>query len=275
MKKVLLYIFLTLFILTIIGVIAVVNSVIHVHLPHGAVMHVLPALGLNQKNMGIIMCPGGGYHYTDSWDEGYFWFPYFYVRGYTVALLEYRMPHFDPQSPSTDGADAVRMMRQHADEWHFDAHHVGMMGFSAGGHLASSLLVTDNDAVRPDFGILFYPVISMKKELTHEGSHYHLLGDKAPRELELKYSNELHVSKKMPPTFIALSSDDKKVKPENSIRFYEAMRAKHRPVTLHVYPTGGHGWGHRRSFKYHSQMLDDLSDWLNNIHKANKKEKKK
>lgn len=272
MKKVLLYVFIALLALTIISVIVVVNSVIHVHLPHGAAMHILPALKQNQKNVAVILCPGGGYHYTELWDEGYFWFPYFFMRGYTVAILEYRMPGFDYQTPSIDGAEAVQMMRQHAEEWNYDAHQVGMMGFSAGGHLVSTMMVTDKDAVRPDFGILFYPVISMKKELTHDGSHYRLMGDNAPRELELKCSNELHVSRKTPPAFIAVSSDDKIVNPKNSFNFYHAMQTNHRPVTLHVYPSGGHGWGYRRGFGYHSQMLDDLSEWLDNLQKENNKE---
>ena len=276
MKKVLLYITLILLALIFISVIGMVNSVIHVHLPHGAKMHILPALGLNRNNAAVILCPGGGYHHITLWDEGYMWFPFFFKRGYTVALLEYRMPGFDPQSPLTDGAEAIRMMRRHAEEWHFDAHNVGVMGFSAGGHLASSLMVTDNDTIRPNFGILFYPVISMKKELTHDGSHYRLLGDNAPRSLELKYSNELHVSRKTPPAFIAVSSDDKTVNPGNSIRFHDAMRVKRRPVTLHVYSSGGHGWGYRESFKHRSQMLDDLSEWLSyrKSHNNDNKDKK-
>lgn len=264
MKKVIIIIILALFVLICISTIVIVDSMVHVHLPHGAVMHILPALRLNQKNTAVIICPGGGYHHITLWDEGYMWFPFFFMRGYTAALLEYRLPGFEHQVPSTDGTEAVQMMRQHAKEWHFDAHNVGIMGFSAGGHLASTMLVTDNDSVRPDFGILFYPVISMKKELTHEGSHYRLLGDNAPREMELKYSNELHVSKKTPPVYIAVSSDDKIVNPNNASLFYDAMLAKHRPATLHVYPSGGHGWGFRWNFDYHSRMVDDLSDWLNN-----------
>ena len=264
MKKLLLITTITLVTLILISVIVVMNTMVHVHLPHGAVMHILPALRLNQKNTAVIICPGGGYHHITLWDEGYMWFPFFFMRGYTAAVLEYRLPGFEHQVPSIDGTEAVQMMRRHAKEWHFDAHDVGIMGFSAGGHLASTMLVTDNDSVRPDFGILFYPVISMKKEVTHEGTHYRLLGDNAPRELEMKYSNELHVSKKTPPTYIAFSSDDKTVKPENAIRFYDAMRAKHRPVTLHAYSSGGHGWGYQWSFDHHGQMVDDLSDWLKN-----------
>ena len=144
------------------------------------------------------------------------------------------------------------------------------MGFSAGGHLASTLMVSDKASVRPNFGILFYPVISMKKELTHLGSHNHLLGENASEELENRYSNELHVSDQTPPAYIALSRDDPEVKPQNAIRFYEEMRAKNRPITLHVYPSGGHGWGYKLTFDYHRQMLDDLGNWLRNRQKTNK-----
>ena len=138
------------------------------------------------------------------------------------------------------------------------------MGFSAGGHLASTLMVSDKASARPDFGILFYPVISMKKELTHQGSHDHLLGKDASEQLENQYSNELHVSSLTSPAYIALSSDDHIVNPQNAIRFYEEMRARNLPVTLHVYPSGGHGWGYRLSFTHHEQMLNDLKEWLSN-----------
>ena len=136
------------------------------------------------------------------------------------------------------------------------------MGFSAGGHLASTLMVCDNASLRPDFGILFYPVISMKKELTHKGSHDRLLGENASEQLEDRYSNELHVSSHTPPAYIAVSNDDQTVNPQNAVRFHDEMLAKKRSVTLHVYPSGGHGWGYQHSFTYHRQMLDDLKEWL-------------
>ena len=142
------------------------------------------------------------------------------------------------------------------------------MGFSAGGHLASTLMVSDKASVRPNFGILFYPVISMKKELAHQGSHDHLLGENASEELENRYSNELHVSDQTPPACIVVCSDDKVVDSQNAMRFYEEMCAKNRPVTLHVYPTGGHGWGYKLTFEHHRQMLDDLEDWLRNRQKT-------
>lgn len=244
------------------SVIVVMNSVIHVQLAHGAVLHVYPNYINNHANGAVIICPGGGYSFLAKWIEGYWWFPFFYIQGYTPAMLEYRMPNHDCQSPMIDGSEAIRMMRQHAEEWHFDDDNVGFMGFSAGGHVASTMIVTDIDSVRPDFGILFYPVISMTKELSHKGSHDQLLGENASEELELQYSNELHVSEKTPPTYLALSSDDRCVNPQNSICFRDSMRAQNRPVTLNVYPTGDHGWGYKLTFEHHTQMLKDLADWL-------------
>ena len=266
MKKVLIYlsvISLTFLSVIVVGALVVMKSVIHVQLPHGAVLHVLPYHRKTQADGAVIICPGGGYSLLAKWGEGYWWFPFFYMQGYTPAMLEYRMPKHDCQSPMIDGTEAVRMMRHHAKEWHFDEKNVGIMGFSAGGHLASTVIVTDIDSVRPNFGILFYSVISMKKELTHIRTHNNLLGEDASEELEDRYSNELHITDKTPATFLAHSSDDKKVIPQNSIRFQEEMRAKNRPVILHLYPSGGHGWGYKLTFEHHRQMLDDLAEWLN------------
>ena len=264
MKRVLFYILVFLLIMIIVGVVVVERSIICVELPHGAVLHVLPAQEKNQVHSAVILCPGGGYGYLEKWCEGYMWFPFFHRLGITVAMLEYRLPNQDHLIPMTDGIDAVLMMRKCAKEWGFNENNVGIMGFSAGGHLASCLMVNDNASNRPDFGILFYPVISMKKNLTHKRSHDHLLGENASEQLENQYSSELHLSNQTPPAFIAVSSDDKKVNPQNSICFYEEMRAQKRPVVLHVYPSGGHGWGYKLSFPYHEQMLDDLKKWLRN-----------
>ena len=125
-------------------------------------------------------------------------------------------------------------------------------------------MVCDNASLRPDFGILFYPVISMKKELTHKGSHDRLLGENASEQLEDRYSNELHVSSHTPPAYIAVSNDDQTVNPQNAVRFHDEMLAKKRSVALHVYPSGGHGWGYSLSFTHHNQMLDELKEWLRN-----------
>lgn len=262
MKKWFFYIFISLLLVIFGAIIVIKESVIHIQLAHGAVLHVLPNHINNKADGAVIICPGGGYSFLAKWIEGYWWFPFFYKQGYTPAMLEYRMPEQDCQSPLIDGSEAIRMMRQHAKEWHFDENNVGIMGFSAGGHLASTMIVTGIDSVRPNFGILFYPVISMTKELTHMGSHNQLLGEDASEELEAHYSNELHVSEKTPPTFLAFSSDDRCVNPQNSIRFRDEMLVHNRPVTLHVYPTGDHGWGYKLTFDYHRHMLKDLADWL-------------
>jgi len=267
MKKFLLFasiILLSLILVMAVCVIVVRRSMIHVRLPHGAVLHVLPHHRDIQTGGAVIICPGGGYSYLEKWYEGYNWFPYFYLHGYTPAMLEYRMPKHDYNIPMTDGAEAIRVMRKHAEEWHFNEHNVGIVGFSAGGHLASTMMVMDNDSVCPDFGILFYSVISMKKELTHIDSHHQLLGEDASEQLENRFSNELHVSENTPPAFIAVANDDKAVSPRNSVLFRDAMYAKNRPVELHVYPSGGHGWASHLTAKYRGQVLDDLAEWLSN-----------
>ena len=265
MKKVLIITSIFLFTLIFVAnicVIVVKKTTVHIQLPHGAVLHVLPNLRNNQMDGAVIICPGGGYSYLAKRHEGYMWFPFFYMQGYIPALLEYRLPKRDSRTPLIDGIEAIRMMKKNASEWHFKEDNVGIVGFSAGGHLASTILVTEKDDDRPDFGILFYPVISMKRELTHMGTHDQLLGQDASDELELQHSNELHITKYTPPTYIALSSDDRCVNPQNSIRFHDEMRARNRPVTLHVYPTGDHGWGYNFSFDYHRQMVRDLEEWL-------------
>lgn len=262
-KKLLIYAFVLLLIVVLVSAIFFVRSIVHVKLPHGATLHVLPALD-NKVHGAVIICPGGGYSYLEKWFEGYYWFPYFYLRGYIPAMLEYRMPIHDCYGPLTDGTEAIQMMRKCAKEWHFEENNVGFVGFSAGGHLASTMMVLDNDSVRPDFGVLFYPVISMKKELTHIDSHNQLLGSDASDQLENQFSNELHVSEKTPPAFIAVASDDKCVSPRNSIIFDKEMHGKNRLSELHIYPLGGHGFVCHLRSEYRIQALDDLSNWLHN-----------
>ena len=265
MKKLVIYTSIIILAIIVAGVIVVKTSIVRVELPHGAVLHVLPAPKDNQVHGAVVICPGGGYAYLERWKEGFCWFPFFYSQGYAVAMLEYRMPKQNRQAPIIDGSEAVWMMRKLASEWGYDENNVGVMGFSAGGHVASTLLVNDKVSARPDFGILFYPVISMKRELTHQGTHDNLLGWDASEELEDQYSNELHVSDNTPPVYIVVASNDKKVNPGNSFRFYDEMRAKNRPATLRVFPSFEHGWGYHLTFDYHSEMMDGLIDWLKDL----------
>lgn len=230
-----------------------------------AVMHVFPANSDNNCHCAVILCPGGGYARLSMNNEGFDWVPFFREQGFTAVVLEYRMPKSDPTIPVGDASQAMRTLRQRAAEWGVDPHRVGIMGFSAGGHLASTITVSQDSLVRPDFSVLFYPVVSMCEEYMHCRSHNELLGENASEETNRRYSAERHVTEQTPPTFIVLSGDDRTVCPLNSIRLYEAMLQKNRPASLHIYPTGRHGWGFRDTFRHHEQMKSELSEWLNMI----------
>ncbi|WP_347075197.1 alpha/beta hydrolase, partial [Bacteroides uniformis] len=178
-------------------------------------------------------------------------------------VLKYRMPNGHHEVPLSDAEQAIRMVREHAAEWGVNPQRVGIMGASAGGHLAASLATLySSDKTRPDFQILFYPVISMQKGVTHGGSRKNLIGENPSQELEQKYSLERQVSPRTPQAFIMLSSDDDAVPPINGIGYFLALRDHKVPASLHAYPTGGHGWGFRDNFTYKRQWTEELEKWL-------------
>ena len=194
------------------------------------------------NGMAIIMCPGGGYGGLAMKHEGHDMAPWFNTQGITYAVLKYRMPNGHHEVPLSDAEQAIRMVREHAAEWGVNPQRVGIMGASAGGHLAASLATLySSDKTRPDFQILFYPVISMQKGVTHGGSRKNLIGENPSQELEQKYSLERQVSPGTPQAFIMLSSDDDAVPPINGIGYFLALRDHKVPASLHAYPTGGHG----------------------------------
>lgn len=215
------------------------------------------------NGMAIIMCPGGGYSRLAMNHEGHDMAPWFNTQGITYAVLKYRMPNGHHEVPLSDAEQAIRLLREHAAEWGVNPQRVGIMGASAGGHLAASLATLySSDKTRPDFQILFYPVISMQKGITHGGSRRNLLGENPSQELEQKYSLERQVSPRTPQAFIMLSSDDDVVPPINGIGYFLALRDHKVPASLHAYPTGGHGWGFRDSFTYKRQWTEELEKWL-------------
>lgn len=217
----------------------------------------------NPNGMAIIMCPGGGYGRLAMQHEGHDMAAWLTAQGITYAVLKYRMPNGHNEVPLSDAEQAIRIVREHAKEWGINPHRVGIMGASAGGHLAASLATLySSDATRPDFQILFYPVISMIKGVTHEGSRRNLIGENPSTELEQKYSLERQVSPRSPQAFIMLSGDDGAVPPINGIGYYLALLEQKVPSTLHVYPTGGHGWGFRDNFTYKRQWTEELEKWL-------------
>ena len=210
----------------------------------------------------VVICPGGGYAGLSMQSEGTDWAEFLNNMGIAAFVLKYRLPHGKPEVPVSDAEEAMKLVRRNASAWGINPKDVGIMGFSAGGHLASVLAVHGEKGAKPDFQILFYPVITMDRSFTHMGSHNALLGADASADMELKYSNEKQVSAQTPPAFIVLSNDDHVVPPLNGVSYYLACHSNKVPAVLHVYPTGDHGWGLRTSFAHHTEMLMELKSWL-------------
>ena len=210
----------------------------------------------------VVICPGGGYSHLAFEKEGTSWAPFFNAQGIAVVVLKYRMPHGVWQVPLEDAEETMRLVRRMSDEWRINPKDVGIMGFSAGGHLASTVATHSHGDAAPDFQILFYPVITMEQGTTHQGSRENLLGKKPKRKLLNSFCNEQHVSATTPRAFIVLANDDKAVSPINSISYYEELCRYGVFASLHVYPTGGHGFGSLQSFPYHYEMMLELRAWL-------------
>ena len=216
------------------------------------------------NGMAIVACPGGGYVRLATAHEGHDMAAWFNAQGITYAVLKYRMPNTHHDVPLSDALQAIRIMKQHADEWKFNK--VGIMGSSAGGHLASTAATHFTEDSRPDFQILFYPVVSMINP-THQGSKDNLLGKTPSEEMLNLYSNERQVTPQTPPAFIMHSSDDKAVPVSNSVDYYTALVKNGVSASLHIYPIGGHGWGFRDNFIYKRQWTGELEKWLREINK--------
>ena len=216
------------------------------------------------NGMAIVACPGGGYVRLAMNHEGHDMASWFNGQGITLAVLKYRMPNTHHDVPLSDALQAIRIMKEHADEWKIDQ--VGIMGASAGGHLASTAATHFTDDSRPDFQILFYPVVTMKNA-THQGSKNHLLGENASQDLVELYSNELQVTPNTPPAFIMHSSDDRSVPVSNSLDYYSALIKNGVSATMHLYPIGGHGWGYNDYFIYKRQWTGELEKWLREINR--------
>ena len=223
-------------------------------------------LPMTPTGKAVVGCPGGGYSHLSMQNEGHDWAPYFNAQGIAYFVLTYRMPGGNREIPMSDARQAIRMVRDSAAVWHVNPHDVGIMGFSAGGHLASTISTHSEFAERPDFSILFYPVISMNERETHKGSCVNFLGKDGQQNKNLvrEFSNQNAVRcHTTPPAIILTANDDRAVPPvTNAIAYYSAMRRQGNDCALYVYPTGGHGFGFRTSFKYHDQMLSDLTTWL-------------
>ncbi len=214
----------------------------------------------NATGQAVVICPGGGYGILAYEWEGTEVAKWLNAKGIAAIVLKYRLPNAKSNitphlSPLLDAKRAMRIVRANAAAWNIDKARIGVMGFSAGGHLASTLLTqfdegdkTSADSIerqssRPDFGVLVYPVITMIKPVMHEGSRNSLIGPNPDAALATQYSSELQVKKETPPTFLIHAMDDALVPVENSLLFFGTMKEKGVTGELHVYPKGGHGFG--------------------------------
>ncbi len=212
-----------------------------------------------QKATGasVIICPGGGYWVASIVKEGFSVARQFNEYGVAAFVLKYRMPNDSSMinksiAPLQDAQRAIQLVRMHAADWNVDEKKVGIMGFSAGGHLASTAAThfqhnyLENDSkinLRPDFAIFIYPVISFQDSIAHFGSRTQLIGKWPSKTLIDSFSNELQVTKQTPPTFLVHASNDDAVPVMNSIVYYEALLRNKIPVEMHLYKSGGHGFG--------------------------------
>jgi len=219
----------------------------------------------------VIICPGGGYGILAFSHEGTDVAKAFNEWGVTAFVLKYRLPDDSimlqrENGPLMDAQRAIQLVRLNAAQWNINTNQIGIMGFSAGGHLASTagthfstaaIPNTKNTSLRPDFMILLYPVISFTDSLAHIGSRNNLIGKTPTQEKINYYSNELQVTKQTPPTFLVHAKDDKGVKVENSLAFYDALKKNGVPAEIHLYEQGGHGFGMNNK-----TSSDKWMDWL-------------
>jgi len=236
---------------------------------------VWPAPADKANGAAVVICPGGGYGHLAVGHEGRDVAKWLNSFGVAAFMLKYRLgPKYRHPAPLQDAQRAIRMVRASAEQWKVDPARVGILGFSAGGHLASTAGThfdagnvaaedpVDRQGCRPDFMVLVYPVISFTTQHTHRGSRRNLLGDKPPAKLVESLSNEKQVTPKTPPTFLIHAGGDRGVPAENSVLFYMAMRKAKVPGELHIYEKGGHGFGLAPRDPVLSTWPDRCRQWM-------------
>ena len=241
----------------------VINPTMQIYLPD------------EEKSNGtaVVICPGGGYSVVVFNAEGVRTAEEFAKNGVAAFVLKYRLPNdttmIDKKiGPLQDAQQAIKIVRENAEKWGIDKNKIGIMGFSAGGHLASTEAThfdkayIENDtgtSLRPDFQILVYPVISMQDSLTHAGSKYQLLGENPSQEITDLFSNELQVNNNTPPAYITQAGDDAVVDVDNSIEYYEALRHHNVPAEMHLFPKGNHGFV---LFQPTEEWMKPIFNWM-------------
>lgn len=236
----------------------------------------------NATGEAVVICPGGGYHILAYDWEGSDIARWFSSRGIAAMVLKYRLPDSKSnivphKTPLMDAQRAFRTVRYHAESWNIEPGKIGIMGFSAGGHLASTLSThfdngdpgnadpVERISCRPDFSILVYPVISFTEEFRHSGSRAALLGEDPDPELVKYYSNELQVTSETPPAILIHSGDDGGVPVQNSLAYYQALLKNGITAEMHVYPYGGHGYSLAIGKGHLATWPDRVLEWIRYI----------
>ncbi len=227
----------------------------------------------------VLICPGGGYSALAFDHEGNAIAKWLNDNGIAGIILKYRLPSDQIMKdksigPLQDAQEAMRVIRRNANDWKIDPKKVGVIGFSAGGHLASTLSthyaekvyeVKDNSSARPDFSLLIYPVVSFDTAITHRGSRNNLIGIKPDAKQVERFSNELQITAETPPAFLVHSADDKAVPVMNSIGYFRGLQKNNIPVELHVFQKGGHGYGLAPDRGTESSWPDLCIKWMKQI----------
>lgn len=223
--------------------------------------------GENANGSAVVICPGGGYTILAYDWEGTRMAEWFNSFGVAAFVLKYRLPHWETEDcrdkvALADAQEAMKMVRDRAYEFNVDPTRVGVMGFSAGGHLASTLSTHYDSESRPDFSILMYPVVTFDPEVAHPGSAKNLLGENASQAELDHFSNEKQVDENTPPAILIHAQDDKAVPAENSIRYYQALLKAGVPAAMHIYASGGHGFSFAEGLGAVEQWPMEVKQWM-------------
>lgn len=218
----------------------------------------------------VVIFPGGGYRFISIVSEGFQVADWLVSQGIAAIVVKYRLPNGHHNIPLDDARAAMKLVRSKASAWNVDPGKVGVMGFSAGGHLAATLSTRYDEGSRPDFSILVYPNISLISPYARGNAKEVLFGKNGGNEeLYHLYSAELQVTGNTPPAFIVLSDDDPVVNPDHSLRYYRALKTHQVPAEMHIFAGGKHGWGFQSQFEYLGELKTLLGRWLtkNNVSK--------
>jgi acetyl esterase/lipase len=252
------------------------DTTITVYLAHGEHTNHSTTKSSASTSAAVIICPGGGYSHLSMQREGHLVAKWLNTRGITAVVLEYRLPYGRSSVPALDAHRAIRTVRSNAVAWQVDPSRIGIMGFSAGGHLAATVgtrfdlgnpeavQLVDRASCRPDFVVVVYPVVTMGKK-THKGSKVSLLGSNPTLEQIRFFSLETQVTAQTPPMFLAHALDDTKVPPENSKALFEALQAKHIASRYLELPSGDHGLNHQSGPMWDAWQKQAL-EWLVDLH---------